>query len=290
MNPSIKENPFLLFMQTKINDLFHNISVYSMDKQIKERIFITIDGVSGCGKTNFVYEYLKDFLFNEGITKKYQEKIEKIGIHDLSFARLNDRTAEEAILEYEINCKDGILIIDDFTEDEKNTKALVSLIKRIHANAEYKNTVVILMGEYSNNTEIIKKFRLEKLFNKRFRISFFTPSFRQIGDIFEIYAKKRNGFTLSEKAKSTLVFYFSKTKVIKDTKAKLFKEGQIRFTNNERNYVYTSEMFNIYKDILAFKAARDPNNRLIEQVDVFNSNSYKKLLNDARALEPYIVA
>ncbi len=280
LNLSYKENPLLLFMQSKIEELLQNITDAAKENNESNRFFITIDGVSGCGKTNFVYEYLQAFLFGEGVIKSYQEKINKIGTRDLTEYNLKGRTIEEVIIEKLQGCRDNILIIDEFSEKDKNAKMIADIIKRIHASSEYKNTAVILMGDYKDNSNFIIKFKLDKFFEKKYRMSFFTPSFRQITEIFALYAMKKGEYYITDKAKNTLIFYFSNVKLIKETKANLYKAGIVKASAEERKFGYTSEMFPIYKDLFNIKNMRDANDKLIDQKDIFNCNSYKRLLDD----------
>lgn len=58
---AIKDEPLLKFMQEQSEELLRNITISSKDNRGTERKFIVINGVGGSGKTNFVYEYLKDF-------------------------------------------------------------------------------------------------------------------------------------------------------------------------------------------------------------------------------------
>lgn len=281
---SIKEEPFLKFMQQQSEELLRNITTSAKDNRGTEKKFIVINGVSGSGKTNFVYEYLKDFLLATGVIKKDQEVISKLASHDLNEFGLRGRKVEEVIADKVKNSKDGILILDEFTVRDKSAPIIGELIKNLYVDKSYAFTSVVIMGEYRSNSAFIKTYNLDNVLPQKFRLNFYTPSFNQIGEIFEAYAFREGNYSVSEKAKSSLIFYFTKMKLIKDTKAELGKKGTMRFPFKERSYVFTSEMFPIYKDILAIKKNRDT---IIDQSDVLLAPSYKKMLEDLDRLGEY---
>lgn len=283
----IKADPFLKFMQEKIEGLLYEISLSSKDKKGLERKFIIIDGVGGSGKTNLVYEYLKEYLLSTGVIKLNQGIVTKLASHDLTDIGLRGKRIEEVISEKVNQCKDGILIIDEFTARDKNSFKIADLIRQLYSANDYKYTAIILMGDYRSNSMFIETHNLENVFKNKFRLSFYTPSFPQIADIFEEYAKREGNYTLTEKAKASLIFYFSKTKQIKETKFNLNRDGIMKFPFRERNYVYTSEMFPIYKEIAAFI---NSNRTEIDQQDVLGSAIYKKLIEDLNVLHKYIVS
>lgn len=282
---SIQVEPFLTFMQSQTEELLRNISLSSKESKGQERKFIVINGVSGSGKTNLVYEYLQDFLLATGVTKKSKELIDKIASHDISDIGLHGRKIEEVINEKVNGSKDGILIIDEFSVRDKNAPLIADLLNKIHSDNEFLFTAVIFMGEYKSNSSFLRTYNLDNIFPDKFRLNFYTPSFTQIADIFEAYAKREGGYLLSDRAKASLIFYFSKIKTLKETKADVNRQGILKFPYRERNFVYTSEMFPIYKDIVAIKK---DNNISIEQHDVLNTTSYKKMLDDLQVLEKYI--
>jgi hypothetical protein len=282
---SIRVDPFLKFMQEQIEELLRNISISSKEDKGLECKFIVINGVSGSGKTNLVYEHLKYFLLATGVIKRNQEIIDKIASHDLNDFGLHGKTIEEVIADRVHNCKDGILILDEFTPRDKNAQAIADLINELHKDKTFLYTAVILMGEYRSNYAFIKAYSLDNIFPEKFHLNFYTPNFSQIGDIFEAYVNREGEYILTDKAKSSLIFYFNKTKLTKETKADLNRQGIKKFPFRERNYVYTSEMFPIYKDIIAIKK---DNNKSIDQQDILNANSYKKLLDDLNDLDKYI--
>ena len=281
----IKVEPFLVFMQSQIEELLRNISISSKETQGLERKFIVINGVSGSGKTNLVYEYLQDYLLATGCIKESKELIDKIASHDISEFGLHGRILENVVSEKVNGSKDGILIIDEFTARDKNAPLIAELLNKIYSDKIFQYTAVILMGEYKNNSTLIHTYNLDNIFQNKFRLNFYTPGFNQIADIFEAYAEKKGGYLLSEKAKASLIFYFSKTKLIKETKADVTRQGIMKFPFKERNFVYTSEMFPVYKDVVALKT---DNNIGIEQQDIINTSSYKKMLADLQLLEQYI--
>ena len=278
----IKVEPFLTFMQPQIEVLLRNISISSKENKGIERKFIVINGVSGSGKTNLVYEYLQDFLLASGVTKKSKDLIDKIASHDLNNFRLHGRKVEDVIDEKVSGCKDGILIIDEFSSSDKNAPLISSLINKIYSDKDFLYTAVILMGEYRSNSAFLNSYDLDGSFPEKFRLNFYTPSFNQITDIFEVYAKREGDYILTEKAKSSLIYYFSKTKSIKEIKANLNRQGKLKFPFKERKFIYTSEMFPIYKDIVVVK---NNNNKVIEQNEILNTITYKKMLEDIQNLE-----
>lgn len=217
--------------------------------------------------------------------KKNQELINKIASHDLNDFGLRGRKVDEVIAEKINGCQDGILIIDEFTTRDKSAQTIADLIKQLYKDDKYVYTAVVLMGEYRSNSAFLKTFDLDDIFPDKFRLNFYTRSFNQIGDIFEAYALREGNFTVTEKAKASLIFYFSKLKLIKETKTDLNRQGTMKFPFKDRNYVYTSEMFPIYKDVVAIQS---DNNKDIDQDDILRSNSYKKLLDDLNNLEKYI--
>lgn len=282
---SIKDEPLLKFMQEQSEELLRTITISSKDNRGTEKKFIVINGESGSGKTNFVYEYLRDFLLATGVIKKRQELIDKIASHDLNEFGLKGRTVDDVIADKVKGARDGILILDEFTVRDKNAQIIADLIKKLYTDNNFAFTAVVLMGEYRGNSTFIKTFNLDDVFPQKFRLNFYTPSFNQIGDIFEAYASREGSYSLTDKAKASLVFYFSKMKLIKDTKADLGRQGTMKFPYKERNYVYTSEMFPIYKDIVSIKS--DDDDLLIDQPDVLMATSYKQMLDDLHKLEKY---
>ena len=273
----IKVEPFLTFMQSHTEELLRNISISSKESKGQERKFIVINGVSGSGKTNFVYEYLQDFLLATGVIKESKELIDKIASHDINDFGLHGRKIEDVINEKVNGSKDGILIIDEITVRDKNSPLIVDLLNKIHSDKDFLYTAIIFMGEFKSNSSFLRTYNLDDIFPAKFRLNFYTPSFNQIADIFEAYAKREGGYFLSDKAKASLIFYFSKAKTIKETKADVNRQGVLKFPYKERNFVYTSEMFPIYKDVVTNKT---DNNISIEQHDILNTNSYKKMLED----------
>lgn len=282
---SIKDAPLLKFMQDQIEPLLQNITISSKDNRGTERKFIVINGVGGSGKTYLVYQLLKNFLLATGVIKKDQEPINKIASHDLSDYELRGRNVDDVIAEKINGCQDGILIIDEFTTRDRSAQAIADLIKHLYESDKYVYTSVVLMGESDRNRTFLHTFNLSDIFPDKFRLNFSTPNANQIGDIFEAYAQIHGNFTLSDKAKSSLVFYFSKLKLIKETKEDLNRRGTMRFPYKERSYIYTSEMFPIYKDVVAIQS---DNKKNIDQDDILQTNSYKKLLDDLNRLEQYI--
>jgi len=281
----IKVEPFLTFMQSQTEELLRNISISSKESKGQERKFIVINGVSGSGKTNLVYEYLQDFLLATGVIKKNKELIDKIASHEINDFGLHGRNIQDVINEKVNGSKDGILIIDEFTVRDKNAPLIADLLNKIYSDKDFLYTAVILMGEYKSNSAFLRTYNLDDIFPNKFRLNFYTPSFNQIADIFEAYSQREGGYLLSDRAKASLIFYFSKIKTIKETKADVNRQGILKFPFRERNFVYTSEMFPIYKDIVAIKT---DNNISIEQHDILNTNSYKKMLDDLQVLEKYI--
>jgi hypothetical protein len=277
--------PFLTFMQSQTEELLRNISISSKESKGQERKFIVINGVSGSGKTNLVYEYLQDFLLATGVIKENKKLIDKIASHDINDFGLHGRNLEDVTNEKVNGSKNGILIIDEFSARDKNASLIADLLNKIHSDTDFQYTAVVFMGEYKSNSAFLRTYNLDDIFPNKFRLNFYTPSFNQIADIFEAYSKREGGYLLSDRAKASLIFYFSKTKIIKETKAEVNRQGILKFPYRERNFVYTSEMFPIYKDVVAIKT---DNNINIEQHDILNTNSYKKMLDDLQALEKYI--
>lgn len=280
---SLKAEPILKFMQQQCEEFLKNVTISFRDKSKTEKKFYVINGVSGSGKTNFLHEYLQDYLIAIGAIKNRQERITKIANRDLSNKKLQVQEIDDIINRRVKSSKDGMLIIDEFTVRNKNAEVIANLIKQLYSRNDFNDTAVVLMGEYRNNSTFINTYNLENIFPNEFRLNFYTPSFNQITDIFEAYAKREGDFTVTEKAKSSLVFYFFKLQLIKDTKAGLDRQGTMSFLYEEKYYVYTSEMFPIYKDLIAIKGS----NKLIDQPDVLMANSYKRLLNDLDSLQKY---
>ncbi|MDB5231654.1 MAG: hypothetical protein JWN76_2459 [Chitinophagaceae bacterium] len=281
----IKVEPFLTFMQSQTEEFLRNISISSKESKGQERKFIVINGVSGSGKTNLVYEYLQDFLLATGVIKENKVPINKIACHDINDFGLHGRNIDDVINKKVSDSKDGILIIDEFTVRDKNAPLIADLLKKIYLDKDFLFTAVILMGELKSNSAFLCTYSLENIFPNKFRLNFYTPSFIQIAEVFEAYSQRKGGYILSEKAKAGLIFYFGKIKTIKKIKSDLNRKGTSKFLYRERNFVYTSEMLPIYKDIVAIKT---DNNIMIEQLDILNTNSYKKMLNDLQLLEKYI--
>ena len=275
----VKNNPFLHFMQVQIEVLLYHLCLSA--KKGNEGRFIVVNGVAGSGKTNFLYEHLQGFLHATGIINN--KKIVKIASHNLSDYELKGRKPEEVIFEKLLECKDGILIIDEFTTKDINAQKIADLVNNLSKDSGYQQTVIILIGEHYHNSAFIENYKLEQVFLSQYHLDFYIPSCSQITDIFENYAKREGNFNLTESAKSRLNFYFYELKVMKETKTKLNRQMKMKFPYKERNFSYTSEILPVYKEIV-----ENLNNKTIDQQDVLNTNCFIRLINDRNKLKSYL--
>lgn len=269
---SIKRDPFLKYMFTDIKQLVNEIIDDSITLN-KKSFYICLSGVAGSGKTNFIYEYLSPIFKLLGNVSQ-DSSIHKIASHNVSLSNKN-KPLDQVIVELIARSDKDIILFDDFNSNCSNTDKIAITIKQL--NTDNKNHIVFLSSALFGNKSFIEDFYLQDIFLRKYHLLFFKPSAEQLVDIFVEYAKLNGNFVVTNEAFNKLLHYFITIKRIKDFKDKIHREGKGRFPAVERRFVYGSEIFPLFKEILMSTNTEFNviNDRMVESAGL-----YKQMLND----------
>ena len=268
----IATTPFLKFMLPNIESTLKQIVLDSKIREENHRVYVTITGSDGSGKTNFTYRILKDLLLAIGLIK--QDEVVKIAPHDLITKRPGSKTVSEKLMEVKTQSQDAILIVDGFYERTPNAKEIVALVKELYSSPAHKSTVIVLMGSFKKINSLIEKFELAEIFPTKYRVSFYNPSPQQLAEIFQEYALLEEQY-VTDRAKWAVQEYFEKLKSIKQRRYQLHLDNKARFPFRERVFQNASEIQPLYKSVL--KITRS--NGYIDEQDILECDMYEELGN-----------
>ncbi len=259
----------------QIKYLLSRIFESSVNGDITHPLCLSITGTNGVSKTKFTHTVIQKYL----LALQRIEKEQIIKIHPGIFSLKNNIESipkEELLERIKTKCKGGILIIEHLNTKYGNVKLFIDLIKTILSSEEYKKTCLIMMGSSFYIEEIIDTYELNLNFNKNFSICFLNPTMNTIVEIFEQYAIKNNNYVVTESAKNSLLFYFTRLKELKSKKKKLKKLNLLDSLRQEQQFMYASEIKKLYQDILPTI------NQVswIDQKDVVFSNQFQKIIKE----------
>lgn len=239
----------------------------------KKSFYICLSGVAGCGKTNFIYEYLSPIFKLLGIVSN-NSSIHKIASHNVSLSNKN-KPLEQVVEELIARSDKDIILFDDFNKNCSNVEKIAITIKQL--SADKQNHIIFLSSTLFGNKSVIEDFDLKDIFLEKYHLLFFKPSAEQLVDIFVEYAKLNGNFVVTNEAINKLLHYFLTVKRIKDYKDKIHRDGKARIPPMQRRFIYGSEIFPLFKEILM---KTDTGFNVIDDRMVESTGLYQQMLSD----------